>query len=87
MVLTNIETLTDKIHESTIITVTLGIESSGYFPIGKVDAMILSTFRRVNMMMCSIHITMFMMLFNLQNPVLKSQCPNKKWKEENTKNK
>ena len=77
-VLTSIETLTDKIHERTTITDTFSTESSGYFPIGKVVAMNLSTLRRVNMMICSIHIAMFMMLFNLQNPLLKSHCPERK---------
>ena len=45
-VLTSIETLTDKIHERTTITDTFSTESSGYFPIGKVVAMNLSTFRK-----------------------------------------
>ena len=74
-VFTIIDTPKDKIHERITITVNLSTESRGYFPMGKVDAKILSTFNKANMMMCSIHIPMFMMLFSLQRLLLKSHCP------------
>ena len=77
-VLTRIETVIDTTHERITITDIFSTESSGYFPIGKVVAMNLSTFRRMNMMMCSIHIAMFMMLFSLQKPLVKSHCPERK---------